>query len=121
MWFRAVWKASDLARRFISGLPFQLKNLCTQFIVATVYFPMAKAAALLDALRFDVSSFPLSAYRDKSFYTMRTDALNRFGTRIGKRFSKAEIEEMLRQTRLVDVRFSDKSPFWIALGCQAQA
>ena len=44
----------------------------------------------------NVHSFPLSNYKDKSFYTMRTDALDRFGTKLESRFTKKEIEEMLK-------------------------
>ena len=44
--------------------------------------------ACAERLGTDVRHFPLSAYRDRSFYTMRTDALDRFGTRLERRFSR---------------------------------
>jgi hypothetical protein len=62
-----------------------------------------------------VANFPLSQYRDNSFYTMRTDALDRFGTRLERRFTKAEMKEMMERSGLTKIIFSDTS-FWTAVG-----
>ena len=114
-WFRAVWKASDLVRRFVSRLPHAMRFAVSQILAAVVYFPLAKSAKLLEGLGFDVSRFPLSQYRNSSFYTMRTDALDRFGTRLEKRYTKAEMHAMMEECGLTDIRFSDTS-FWTAVG-----
>ncbi len=42
-----------------------------------------------------VDSVPLSAYRNRSVYTMRTDAYDRFAIRLEKRFTKEQIGAML--------------------------
>ncbi|HEX8841040.1 MAG TPA: hypothetical protein VF757_01950, partial [Sphingomicrobium sp.] len=68
---------------------------------------------------FDVGHFPLSFYRDRSFYSMRTDALDRFGTRLEQRFTRSEIEQMTRRCGLVDVRFREAPPYWVACGRKA--
>ena len=65
---------------------------------------------------FNVNNFPLSNYKDASFYTMRTDALDRFGTRLEKRFTKAEIMKMMEDAGLENIVFSNKVPYWCALG-----
>ncbi len=36
----------------------------------TIYWPLARLAALLESLGFTPESFPLRYYRDKSFYVM---------------------------------------------------
>jgi ubiquinone/menaquinone biosynthesis C-methylase UbiE len=115
-WFRAVWKISDLVRRGISNLPGKIKHMMTDIVALTIYLPLARTAYLLEKLGFKVSSFPLSGYRDKSFYTMRTDALDRFGTRLEHRFTKKQIEEMLTEAGFEEIRFSDGIPFWCAVG-----
>ncbi len=115
-WFRALWKISDVFRHGIAKLPTGLKHFVAEIIALTVYFPLAKIAYLLEKTGLNVSAFPLSIYRDKSFYTMRTDALDRFGTRLEYRFTRKEIEEMLTEAGLEDVRFSDEMPFWCAVG-----
>jgi hypothetical protein len=63
-----------------------------------------------------VSNVPLSAYRRNSFYTMRTDALDRFGTRLEQRFSRAEIARMMRDSGLDDIVFREDVPYWVACG-----
>ena len=60
--------------------------------------------------------FPLSYYRRRSLYTMRTDALDRFGTTLERRFTRQEISDMMRQAGLVDMRFRERAPFWCAVG-----
>ena len=50
---------------------------------------------------------------------MRNDALDRFGTRLEKRFSQAEVVELLEEAGLVDVVFSAGPPWWVAVGRRA--
>ena len=70
---------------------------------------------------FSPQSLPLGWYADNSFYVMRTDAYDRFATRLEKRFTRAEIEQMLNHAGLGEVRFSDDPQFWCALGIMSTA
>jgi hypothetical protein len=97
-------------------MPFAVKYPVTNVISVFVYYPLARFALLLEKMGVNVSTFPLSEYRSKSFYTMRTDALDRFGTRLEQRFTKAEIKNMLEAADLIDIEFSDIAPFWCAIG-----
>jgi hypothetical protein len=47
---------------------------------------------------------------------MRTDARNRFGTHMEHHFTQGQIAEMMEQAGLVNIRFSDKVPFWCVVG-----
>jgi hypothetical protein len=47
---------------------------------------------------------------------MRTDALDRFGTRLERRFNKAQIEDMLLSSGFSNIQFSYTQPFWCAVG-----
>ncbi len=114
-WYAAVWRASELGRRTISRMPHGLRYASSQVIAASVYLPLARAARLAESLGRPVAQWPLSYYRDRSFYVMRTDALDRFGTRLEQRFTRKEIREMLESAGLGNVRFSDRAPFWCAL------
>jgi ubiquinone/menaquinone biosynthesis C-methylase UbiE len=108
-WYRATWKVSDLARRVISYLPFSVRSVLSQVIALSVYWPLARTAKY-----FPVSdSWPLRFYADRSFYVMRTDALDRFGTKLEKRFTKRQIAEMLGSAGLEDIHFSDSAPHWL--------
>lgn len=114
-WFRAIWKASDVLRQGISRLPHGLRFLVSQMLAGIVYFPLARFALLLERFGADVKNLPLSQYRKNTFYTMRTDALDRFGTRLEKRFTKDEMREMMVRVGLRDIRFSETT-FWTAVG-----
>ncbi len=46
---------------------------------------------------------------------MRTDNFDKFCTRLEKRFTRAQITDMLRVAGFEDIRFSDTEPFWVAL------
>ncbi len=115
VWFRMLWKMSDVLRRGISSLPNSLRYLFSQILAATVYFPLARTAKLVEKLGANVEYFPLSQYRKNSFYVMRNDALDRFGTRLERRFSKAEMQIMMERAGLENISFSATS-FWTAIG-----
>jgi ubiquinone/menaquinone biosynthesis C-methylase UbiE len=115
LWFRTLWKMSDIIRRFISKMPHGLRFLMSQIMAIFVYFPLARTAKLLEKLGLNVETFPLSQYRNNSFYTMRTDALDRFGTQLEQRFTKAEIQTMMENCGLENIKFSETS-FWTAVG-----
>jgi SAM-dependent methyltransferase len=115
-WFRALWRASDMLRRAISRLPHAPKVAVTRVIAATVYWPLARTARVLESTGRDPSRIPLSAYRNQSFYTMQTDALDRFGTRLEQRFTAAEVRGMMEDAGLVDVAFGTEEAFWCAVG-----
>lgn len=115
-WFRAIWQTSDAARQIVSRLPNSVRYALSQVFAATIYFPLARTALFAEKkLGADVSNFPLSQYRNNSFYVMRNDALDRFGTRLEKRFSKAEIQAMMERCGLENIVFSTTS-FWTAVG-----
>lgn len=114
-WFRAIWRASDAGRRLISTLPPAQREWVADGIAASVYWPLARASAVVERLGASPELIPLSAYRHRSFYVMRNDALDRFGTQLEQRFTRAQVESMLREAGLVDVR-SWGAPYWCAVG-----
>lgn len=115
-WFRTMWSVSDWGRRLICKLPPWLKHAVTDVIAVFVYFPLAMFSRLMEGLGLNVSSIPLSYYRNCSFYTMRTDARDRFGTPLEQRFSRQQIAEMMKDAGLMNIQFSDIAPYWCAVG-----
>ena len=114
-WFRLLWRVSDAVRRGIARSPHRLRLALTRAIAAGVYLPLARLARFASRRGRDVASFPLSAYRDQPFYVMQTDALDRFGTRLEKRYTRQEITDLLTASGFSDVRFSDDWPYWVAI------
>jgi ubiquinone/menaquinone biosynthesis C-methylase UbiE len=115
-WYRGLWRVSDQVRRLISRTPFPVRKAMTSALAALVYWPLARGAKAAEKLGTNVSNLPLSAYRNSSFYSMRTDSLDRFGTQLEQRFSRAEIGRMMEEAGLTDIEFRDGVPFWVACG-----
>ena len=111
-WFKLLWSLSNIIRKIIIKLPSKYKNIVCEIIALTIYWPFARISFLLQKFNLDVSSFPLSYYRNFSFYSMRTDARDRFGTPIEHRFSRSEIVNMCKKAGLENIVFSNKPPYW---------
>jgi SAM-dependent methyltransferase len=118
-WFRWLWQLSNTARLLIRRLPPRPKQLITDMIALTLYWPLARFAALAETAGLPVGAFPLSYYRRCSIYTMRTDARDRFGTPLEQRFTRAQIRQMCTAAGLVNLLFSPRAPFWCVVGFKA--
>lgn len=116
LWFRSIWKMSEFLRAFVKRLPDGLKPAVTNLFAALIYWPLARFSLLLEKLGVNPKSIPLSYYRDRSFYTMRTDSRDRFGTPLEQRFTKTEITQMMEEAGLSQIRFSEEEPYWVAYG-----
>jgi ubiquinone/menaquinone biosynthesis C-methylase UbiE len=115
-WYRPVWRASEIGRMVIARLPFPAKKAVTNVIATLVYWPLSRLAAALEKAGKPYHNVPLSIYRNRSYYSLRTDALDRFGTRLERRFSSTEIRQMMEQAGLENVSFRPSEPFWCACG-----
>jgi ubiquinone/menaquinone biosynthesis C-methylase UbiE len=114
-WFRAIWQVTNVARMAIARLPARLKLFASELIAATVYWPIARLCAAFSKVGLSTRLIPLEAYKDRSFYTMRTDAYDRFCTSLEQRFSRKQIAEMLEQAGFDRIVFSEEVPFWCAV------
>jgi SAM-dependent methyltransferase len=119
IWFRAAWWGTDWVRRGVCRLPHAAKLAVTRLIAAAVYWPLARSARLAESAGINVSAIPLASYRRRSFYTMQTDALDRFGTRLEQRFTAAELRSMMERAGLVDIAFGEEDIYWCAVGRRA--
>lgn len=115
-WFRFTWRITDLFRRLLCTLPHRLKVAATSAIAMFVYWPLARIARTAEGRGHAVTSFPLAYYRHRGLYTMRTDALDRFGTRLERRFTATEVKESMEAAGLEDVELSSDPPYWCAVG-----
>jgi len=116
-WYRRLWKMSDAVRLVLSRRSHRVKRAASAIIALLVYLPLARAARLAAHVGAPFAEhMPLAYYGSRSLYTMRTDAYDRFATRLEQRFTRAEILEMLTEAGLRDVRFGQRAPFWCAVG-----
>ena len=115
-WYRNLWWASDTIRKVVSRLPFRLRLIISTVIATSVYWPLAKIARIGERRGRNVGEWPLSYYRDKSFYTMRTDSLDRLGTELEQRFTREEVRNMMLRAGMDEIQFSDRPPYWVVVG-----
>ncbi|MBK6828551.1 MAG: class I SAM-dependent methyltransferase [Chitinophagaceae bacterium] len=117
--YRFLFSLSDLVRRVVSKMPAWLKKFTCNVMAVFFYMPFILLSRLLKVFGVSKkirSKIPLHVYENNSFYIIRNDALDRFGTPLEQRFSKAEIQQMMEKAGLGDIVFSNQSPFWHAVG-----
>lgn len=117
--YKGIFHSSTLLRKVISKLPHGLKKFVCDLIACLVYMPLVLLTRLLQAVfgkKKWIKKIPLSYYADKSFNIIRNDALDRFGTPLEQRFSKTQIENMLRNAGIGKTIFSEGEPYWHVLG-----
>ncbi len=116
VWYRALWKFSNIFRVMISNLPERPRLWISQIIAVLVYWPLARFAALVEWFGYSADALPLESYKHRAFYVMRTDAYDRFCTRLEQRFTREQVNGMLVAAGFQDIRFSDRVPYWCAVG-----
>jgi SAM-dependent methyltransferase len=112
--YKLIFKCVNAVRHVVSQLPQRIKQTVTSAIAAVIYWPLARFSKVLNKLGINTSNIPLHHYADMPFVMLSNDALDRFGTSLEQRFSKADITEMLRAADfdISTLRFSEKEPFW---------
>jgi ubiquinone/menaquinone biosynthesis C-methylase UbiE len=116
--FKSFFYIADTVRRLVSKMPSAIKKISCDILAVIAYMPFVLLAKLFFKLGFTnfAKKIPLSAYANKDFYIVRNDCLDRFGTKLENRFTKAEIETMMIEAGLTNIIFGEKSAFWHAVG-----
>jgi ubiquinone/menaquinone biosynthesis C-methylase UbiE len=112
--YRVTFSIADYFRKRISNLPFKKKKRISDLIALFVYLPFARLNKVLNTLKINTSNIPLHQYANLNFYMMKNDALDRFGTKLEKRFNQEEITKLLSDAGFDSnsIIFSDFEPFW---------
>jgi len=116
--FKSIFRLSDLFRKTISHMPSAIKKFSCDLLAVFFYMPFILSARLLNQLGFRKLSkkIPLSGYANKSFFIIRNDSLDRFGTKLEQRFSKVQVEALMRESGLEEIIISPSSPYYHAIG-----
>ena len=110
--FKLIWKISDLIRAVVHRLPRRLKNITTDILAIAVYLPFVLFSRICSFFGLNTSNIPLSYYTQCSFYSIRTDSRDRFGTPIERRFSRADIMSICERAGLENLVISNHAPYW---------
>jgi SAM-dependent methyltransferase len=117
--FKLLFYLSNVLRLGVSKFPAGIKRFACDVLAIFLYMPFIGLCRLLKFMGVPEKirkNIPLQAYEDKTFYIIRNDSLDRFGTPLEQRFSRKQIEKMMNKAGLADIKFSEKIPYWHATG-----
>ncbi|MEO7044608.1 MAG: class I SAM-dependent methyltransferase [Ferruginibacter sp.] len=116
--YKLLFQVSNLFRLVICRLPQTLKKVVCDILAVIFYMPfvlLARFFVFLGMREFS-KKIPLAAYENKSFFIIRNDSLDRFGTALEHRYSKIEVVEMMKNAGLSDIVVSSHTPLYHAVG-----
>jgi len=117
--FRSLYKLSNFFRKGISKLKPGPKKIVCNILAVGVYMPFILGNRFLRSVGVPEKfrkKIPLFGYENRSFYVIRNDSLDRFGTPLEKRFTKKQIQEMMEKAGLTEISFSNNIPYWHVVG-----
>ena len=116
--FKTIFYFFNKLRYVTSKLPTRLKKIVCDLIAVFIYMPIVLVGRFFAfiGLKKIANSLPLNIYQKTSFYVVRNDALDRFGTSLEQRFSRKQITDMMTNSGLEDIVISDGLPYWHAIG-----
>jgi SAM-dependent methyltransferase len=118
-YFKIIYWLSNLIRLVVSKLPQGFKKVVCAFLAIVLYMPFILFCRFLRTIGVPERIrryIPLQVYERQSFYVIRNDSLDRFGTPLEQRFSRKQINGMMEKAGLSDIIFSEKLPYWHAVG-----
>jgi len=116
--YKALFTVSDVIRKMVSRFPGKVKRFVCDLLAIVFYMPFVWAGRFFNWFGFKdlAKRMPLHGYQNRSFFMIRNDTLDRFGTRLEQRFSKKQVKEMMESAGLTDIVISDGIPFYHAVG-----
>lgn len=116
--YKSLFKSSNLVRRIVSQFPGKIKHFVCDILAIIFYMPFIFVGRLIKFLGFKrlAERMPLHGYQNRSFFMIRNDTLDRFGTRLEQRFSAKQIIEMMESAGLTDIVMSTGIPLYHAIG-----
>lgn len=117
-WLKMLFNISELIRKIVYRLPYHVKHFVCDLLALVIYMPFILWVRLLIFLGFNdlAKKMPLYSYHNKSFFIIRNDSLDKFGTSLEQRFSKKEVEELMANCGLENIVISTGTPYYHTVG-----
>jgi ubiquinone/menaquinone biosynthesis C-methylase UbiE len=116
--YKALFRISDFIRKIVSRLPAKIKHYICDILAIIFYMPFILSGRILKNLGLKnlAKRMPLSGYQNHSFFVIRNDTLDRFGTTLEQRFSAKQIVKMMEDAGLINIVLSSGNPYYHAVG-----
>ena len=115
--YKLIFHLSNSVRYLVCRMPGPLKRFFCDLLAILFYLPfiLISSAFMKMGLKSLAKKVPLHYYVGKSWFVVRNDSLDRFGTPLEQRFSRKEITTMLERTGFEEIVFSEEMPYWHAI------
>lgn len=111
--WRVILKAISRIRVKVSMLPSEFKFVACDILFISVYLPLILWAKLMKFLKLaDPSKIPLGYYADQPLFIARTDARDRFGTSVERRYTRHELMNLLTTSGFRSIEIGEGEPFY---------
>ncbi|MEO5945085.1 MAG: class I SAM-dependent methyltransferase [Ferruginibacter sp.] len=116
--FKSIFWLSNIIRLGVSRMPSKLKKATCDVLAVLLYMPFVLTSRFLSfiGLKKLAKEIPLADYADMTFFIIRNDSLDRFGTTLEQRFSKKEVVELMEKSGLKNIVVSPHTPYYHAVG-----
>ncbi|MBC7629002.1 bifunctional 2-polyprenyl-6-hydroxyphenol methylase/3-demethylubiquinol 3-O-methyltransferase UbiG [Ferruginibacter sp.] len=116
--YKTMYFVTNGIRNVVSKMPSSLKKFSCDILAITTYMPVIGLGRIMNAIGLKKAALklPLSEYQARSFFVIRNDAMDRYGTTFDQRFSKEEVITMMKKSGLENIVVSPISPFYHAVG-----
>ncbi len=116
--FKSVFYVSEGVRKVVSKFPPRVKRFSCDLLAVTTYMPFVATGRFLNfmGLKKFSNKLPLRDYQNKSFFIIRNDALDKYGTTLEQRFSKEQVIALMKHSGLDNIKVSPQSPYYHAVG-----
>ncbi len=118
-WFsKSLFWLGEMVRKAVCKLPMSSKAFVCDVLAIVVYMPFIILVRLMILLGLKKAALkmPLAAYHNKSFFIIRNDSLDKFGTSLEHRYSKEQVIAMMSKAGLSDIIVSNGIPYYHAIG-----
>ena len=100
IWFKILWNLSNFLRLIISRLPKFLNFLICDMIAILIYYPIAKISLFFEKIGINSKNFLTSFLSKIKFLCYAYRFRDRFGSPMEKRYSKKEINIMMKDAEV---------------------
>lgn len=116
--YKVMYFITNGFRNIVSKMPSRLKKFSCDFLAITTYMPVILLGKTFKkiGLKSVAAKLPLAEYQTRSFFVIRNDAMDRYGTTFDQRFSKQEVITMMEKSGLKNIIVSPLSPYYHAVG-----
>jgi ubiquinone/menaquinone biosynthesis C-methylase UbiE/uncharacterized protein YbaR (Trm112 family) len=117
--YRLLFTGANLLRIMISKMPKKLSYLICYCLTISMYYPLIFLGKGIERIGLNklAKNIPIyDGHKDKSFYHLFCNTVDRFTTPLEKRFSREDIIKLYSEFNLEKINIQHKLPYYVTAG-----